>query len=121
MFTGIVREIGILQKIDQSGDTKIRIGCKRRPESIEIGASISCSGVCLTVVALGSDENGTWFEVDASAETRAKTTLASWQPGGRVNLEPALRLGDELVESVGMVWTEVSSWASTTFSFPSRL
>lgn len=96
MFTGIVREIGILQNIKPEGDTKIRIGCQRSVESIEIGASIACSGVCLTVVALGSSDGGTWFEVDASAETRAKTTLGTWKEGDRINLEPALRLGDEL-------------------------
>ncbi|MEM7056722.1 MAG: riboflavin synthase [Pseudomonadota bacterium] len=96
MFTGIVREIGKLQSIKPVGDTKIRISCRRAVESIEIGASIACSGVCLTVVALGSSESGTWFDVDASAETRAKTTLGDWVEGGDVNLEPALRLGDEL-------------------------
>ena len=96
MFTGIVREIGILQSLNQAGDTKIRISCRRSVESIEIGASIACSGVCLTVVALGTTDDGTWFDVDASAETRAKTTLGDWAEGGQVNLEPALRLGDEL-------------------------
>ena len=100
MFTGIVREVGRVRRIAQSGDTRIRISCARPPESIEIGASIACSGVCLTVVARGPDESdaaaGGWFEVDASAETRAKTTLGSWGEGTKVNLEPALRVGDEL-------------------------
>lgn len=115
MFTGIVREIGILQKINHSGDTKIRISCARPMDTIEIGASICCSGVCLTVVALGTDARGTWFEVDASEETRSKTTLGDWSEGARVNLEPALRLGDELgghivsghVDGVGEI-TEVA-------------
>ena len=96
MFTGIVREIGQILEIKQSGDTKIRIGCRRPMETIEIGASIACSGVCLTVVAKGGDHSGTWFEVDASQETRSKTTLSDWIEGTNINLEPALRLGDEL-------------------------
>jgi riboflavin synthase len=96
MFTGIVREVGRVRRISQSGDTRIRISCARPPESIEIGASIACSGVCLTVVARGRDEQGGWFEVDASGETRSKTTLGSWAEGTKVNLEPALRIGDEL-------------------------
>lgn len=96
MFTGIVREVGRVRRIAQAGDTRIRIGCARPPESIDIGASIACSGVCLTVVGRGRDETGGWFEVDASTETRAKTTLGGWAEGTRVNLEPALRVGDEL-------------------------
>jgi riboflavin synthase len=96
MFTGIVREVGRVQRIAQSGDTRIRISCARPPESIEIGASIACSGVCLTVVARGRDEGAGWFEVDASAETRARTTLGGWAEGTKVNLEPSLRVGDEL-------------------------
>ncbi|MEM9061166.1 MAG: riboflavin synthase [Pseudomonadota bacterium] len=96
MFTGIVREVGEVLTIHQAGDTKIRLGCARDSGSIEIGASISCNGVCLTVVAKGSGDSQNWFEVDASAETRSKTTLGDWQTGTLVNLEPALRLGDEL-------------------------
>ena len=96
MFTGIVREVGRVRRIAQAGDTRIRIACARPPESIEIGASIACSGVCLTVVARGRDEAGPWFEVDASSETRARTTLGEWAEGTKVNLEPALRIGDEL-------------------------
>lgn len=96
MFTGIVREIGQIREIHTSGDTRIRLGCTRAPETIEIGASIACSGVCLTVVAKGTDDSGPWFAVDASEETRSKTTLSDWQVGTPVNLEPALKLGDEL-------------------------
>lgn len=96
MFTGIVREIGHVREITQSGDTRIRIGCQRVPETIDMGASIACSGVCLTVVAKGIDDNGPWFSVDASAETRSATNVGTWQVGHAVNLEPALRLGDEL-------------------------
>lgn len=96
MFTGIIREVGHVRSIEQTGDTRIRLGCRRLPETIEIGASIACSGVCLTVIAKGRDEEGPWFDVDASAETRAVTTLGDWTPGRAVNLEPAMRLGDEL-------------------------
>ena len=96
MFTGIVQEVGRVLSIRHAGDTRIRIGCSRPAESIEIGASIACSGVCLTVVARGSDEGDSWFEVDASAETRARSTLDGWREGTKVNLEPALRVGDEL-------------------------
>ena len=92
MFTGIVREIGHVREITQSGDTRIRIGCQRLPETIDMGASIACSGVCLTVVDLGPD----WYAVDISAETLEKTTLGDWTVGRRVNLERSLRVGDEL-------------------------
>ena len=97
MFTGIVREVGRVMRINHAGDTRIRIGCARPAETMEIGASIACSGVCLTVVARGADEAvGNWFDIDASAETRARTTLGSWREGSAVNLEPSLRVGDEL-------------------------
>ena len=96
MFTGIIREVGTLIARRDAGDTYLRIGCKRAPETIEIGASIACNGVCLTVMETGTEAAQNWFEVDASAETLSKTTLGAWQPGQRVNLEPALRLGDEL-------------------------
>ncbi|MEM8790735.1 MAG: riboflavin synthase [Pseudomonadota bacterium] len=96
MFTGIVREVGRVLEIDEAGDTRIRIACARPIETIEIGASISCSGACLTVTETGETHGQAWFAVDASAETLSKTTLGSWQVGTRVNLEPALRIGDEL-------------------------
>ncbi len=96
MFTGIVREVGAVIEIDQSGDTRIRLGCQRASETIEIGASIACNGVCLTVVGKGETGTGTWFDVDASAGTRSRTTIGGWEPGTKVNLEPAMRLGDEL-------------------------
>ncbi len=96
MFTGIVREIGHVREITRSGDTKFRIGCQRVPETIEMGASIACAGVCLTVVAKGRDDDGPWFSADASAETLAKTNAGDWVIGQPINLEPAMRLGDEL-------------------------
>ncbi|MEM7507451.1 MAG: riboflavin synthase [Pseudomonadota bacterium] len=102
MFTGIVREIGRVAEIIPGGasdgrDTRLRISCARPVETIEIGASIACSGVCLTVTETGGTETGDdWFAVDASGETLSKTTLGNWRVGSPVNLEPALRLGDEM-------------------------
>ena len=104
MFTGMIREVGTLLSRREAGDTYLRIACQRAPETIEIGASIACNGVCLTVMEAGTnpgtnpgaDDGRHWFEVAASAETKDKPTLGAWQPGQRINLEPALRLGDEL-------------------------
>ncbi|MEM9099470.1 MAG: riboflavin synthase [Pseudomonadota bacterium] len=96
MFTGIVREVGRVLEIETRGDTRIRLACARPLETIEIGASISCSGVCLTVTETGTSLGQTWFAIDASAETLSKTTLGTWTTGTKVNLEPALRVGDEL-------------------------
>ena len=92
MFTGIVTDIGRVARISRGGDTRIRIACGYDTSGIDIGASIACAGVCLTVVALGPG----WFEVEASAETLSHTTLGEWAEGTRVNLERALRVGDEL-------------------------
>lgn len=92
MFTGIITDIGEVRRLERRGDLRARIGTGYDTGSIEIGASIACDGVCLTVVALGDD----WFDVDVSAETVSKTTLADWAEGRRLNLERALRLGDEL-------------------------
>ncbi|MEM7744161.1 MAG: riboflavin synthase [Pseudomonadota bacterium] len=96
MFTGIVREVGQVKAMREAGDTTFRIGCARRPETIEIGASIACNGVCLTVTATGTGAEGPWFEVDASGETLSVTTLGAWAEGTKVNLEPSLRVGDEM-------------------------
>jgi riboflavin synthase len=96
MFTGIIREVGTLLSRRDSGDTYLRIACQRAPETIETGASIACNGICLTVMETGTDDGRHWFEVAASAETKARTTLGDWRPGQRINLESALRLGDEL-------------------------
>ena len=96
MFTGIIREVGTLLIRREAGDTYLRIACQRAPETIETGASIACNGICLTVMEAGTDQGRHWFEVAASAETKDKTTLGAWRPGQRINLEPALRLGDEL-------------------------
>ena len=96
MFTGIIREVGTLLSRRDIGDTYLRVACLRAPAAIEIGASIACNGICLTVMETGTEDSQHWFEVAASAETKARTTLDGWQPGQRINLEPSLRLGDEL-------------------------
>ncbi|MFK7943805.1 MAG: riboflavin synthase [Paracoccaceae bacterium] len=96
MFTGIVREVGRVLKISRPSDTKIRISCTWAPNTLEIGASVSCNGACLTITATGTDAPDNWFEIDASDETLSKTTIGDWEVGTIINLEPALRLGDEL-------------------------
>ncbi|KPP85754.1 MAG: riboflavin synthase, alpha subunit [Rhodobacteraceae bacterium HLUCCO07] len=92
MFTGIVTDIGKIRALDQRGDLRARIATGYDTATIDIGASIACDGVCLTVVALGED----WFEVEISAETVSKTNLDGWDEGHRINLERALKVGDEL-------------------------
>ena len=94
MFTGIITDIGRILTVEKRGDLRARIGTGYDTAGIDIGASIACDGVCLTVVALGAD----WFEVDVSAETVSKTNIGQngWPVGRRLNLERALRLGDEL-------------------------
>jgi riboflavin synthase len=98
MFTGIVTDIGEVVAVDPRGEglARLRIACCYDPETIAIGASIACSGVCLTVVERGKDGNRSWFAVDAAAETLRVTTVGAWRRGTRVNLERALRVGDEL-------------------------
>ncbi|TVP71976.1 MAG: riboflavin synthase [Rhodobacteraceae bacterium] len=92
MFTGIITDIGEIRALTQEGDLRARIATRYDTGAIDLGASIASDGVCLTVVALGPD----WYEVQVSAETVAKTNLGDWQLGQRVNLERALRLGDEM-------------------------
>jgi riboflavin synthase len=92
MFTGIITDIGRVVALERRGDLRARIATGYDTGTIDIGASIACDGVCLTAVALGPD----WFEVEISAETLSKTNLGTWAEGGRINLERALRVGDEL-------------------------
>ena len=92
MFTGIITAIGRVEAIADKGDRLVRIGCGWDCATIHIGASIACSGICLTVI----DRQDHWFEVAASAETIAVTTLGGWQVGDSINLERALCVGDEL-------------------------
>jgi riboflavin synthase len=92
MFTGIVTDVGQVLAHEERGDLRLRIGCAYDMMQVALGASIACSGVCLTVVDKGPD----WFAVDVSAETRARTAPGLWEEGARLNLERALKIGDEL-------------------------
>lgn len=92
MFTGIVTDIGTITDLKQEGDLRVRIQTGYDTSAIDMGASIASDGVCLTVVGLGPD----WYDVQVSAETVSKTNLSAWVVGRRVNLERALRVGDEL-------------------------
>ncbi|HEY6995779.1 MAG TPA: riboflavin synthase [Xanthobacteraceae bacterium] len=98
MFTGIVTDIGevVAVELRAEGLARLKIACGYDPGTIDVGASIACSGVCLTVVGRGRDGNRGWFAVDAAAETLRVTTIGGWRAGTRVNLERALKIGDEL-------------------------
>lgn len=92
MFTGIVSDVGTIATVEDRGDRRVRIETAYDTATIDMGASIACSGVCLTVVGTGPG----WFDVDVSAESVRRTAPDMWQPGRRLNLERALRLGEEL-------------------------
>jgi riboflavin synthase len=92
LFTGIVTDIGIVRSVEQRGDLRLTIDCSYDMDTVDLGASIACSGACLTVVDKGED----WFAVDISGETISKTAPGLWSEGARLNLERALRVGDEL-------------------------
>jgi riboflavin synthase len=92
MFTGIVTDVGSVRSAEQRGDLRLVVETAYDLDGVDLGASISCSGVCLTVVDKGDD----WFAVDVSGETISKTAAEHWQQGASLNLERALRLGDEL-------------------------
>ncbi|MDQ4088665.1 MAG: riboflavin synthase [Pseudomonadota bacterium] len=92
MFTGIITDVGTIEAVEPRGDLRVRIGCNYDMATVDLGASIACSGVCLTVV----DKGDGWFAVDVSAETQSRTAPDLWSQGRRLNLERALRLGDEL-------------------------
>ena len=98
MFTGIVTDIGDVVAVRQraEGLHRIKIACSYPRASIVEGASIACSGACLTVVAIGEEDGRTWFSVDAAAETLRLTTVGGWRHGTKINLERALKVGDEL-------------------------
>ncbi len=98
MFTGIISDLGEVIDVKEQADAlrRLSIACSYDPDSIDLGASIACSGVCLTVVERGRTGNRSSFAVEAAAETLRATTAASWQRGTRLNLERSLRLGDEL-------------------------
>ena len=127
MFTGIVSDIGEIVSVDpggKEGDRRFVIATKHDMTPIAIGASIACDGVCLTVVATGETPRG-WFDVEISAETVSKTNLGAWHPGRRLNLERALRVGDELgghivsghVDGVAGIVAMQEEGASTRFTF----
>ncbi len=126
MFTGIVTDIGEITDLQQRGDTRMQISCAYDVAGLELGASVSCSGACLTVVETGSDKAGRgWFAVEASQETLDCTTLGAWSVGTRINLERALKVGDELgghivsghVDGVGAVASRTPEGDSERFVF----
>ena len=121
MFTGIITDIGTVQKLEQRGDLHARIATSYDTATIDIGASIACDGVCLTAVALGQG----WFDVDISAESVSVTTIQTWAEGKRLNLERALKVGDELgghivsghVDGVAEIVAMKDEGESTRFTF----
>lgn len=131
MFTGIVTDLGRVLSIGQGPDPRIRIRTRYDLSTVEIGASISCSGCCLTVVDKGEEKGEGWFAAQASAETFSKTTLGRWRMDSPVNLERALKVGDELgghivtghVDGVGRIVRIVEDGGShrVTVSIPAAL
>tara|TARA_R110000824_G_scaffold399843_1_gene606060 strand:+ start:146645 stop:147256 length:612 start_codon:yes stop_codon:yes gene_type:complete len=125
MFTGIVSDVGRVRSVEKRGDTRFVIETIYEPDSMALGASIACSGCCLTVVEKGNDNGANWFAVDASAETLDCTVLGSWTTGTRINLERALKAGDELgghivsghVDGVGSIIDIRSDGDSKRFTF----
>ena len=124
MFTGIITDVGRVLALENRGDLRARIATRYNVSGIDIGASIASDGVCLTVVAKGKsldcDLQG-WYDIDISAETVSKTSLAAWTVGKRVNLERSLKVGDELgghivsghVDGVATIVDMVNDGAST--------
>ena len=131
MFTGIVTAIGTIERVEQRGDLRVRITCPFDPATIAIGASIACSGVCLTVVERGGEAGAAWFAVDVSAETVGRTAAGMWREGRRINLEASLRVGDELgghivsghVDAVGHIadWQPEGASTRLTIRAPAEL
>lgn len=131
MFTGIVTALGTIASVEPRGDLRVRVVCPFNPEDMAIGASIACSGVCLTVVERGGTAGDAWFAVDVSGETVSRTAEGQWREGRAINLEPALKLGDELgghivtghVDAVGHVVAAQAAGGSTrlTIAAPAEL
>jgi riboflavin synthase len=96
MFTGIVTDKGRITGVETRGDLRVTIGTAYDMATVDLGASIACSGVCLTVVDKGANEEGGWFAVDVSGETQSRTAPGMWAEGRALNLERALKVGDEL-------------------------
>ena len=120
MFTGIITDVGRVRSIEQRGDTRLVLETRYDMATVDMGASIACNGACLTVV----DKGEGWFAVDASAETLNMTVLGSWKAGDPVNLERALKVGDELgghivsghVDGVGVIVSRRSEGGSVRFT-----
>ena len=96
MFTGIITDVGRVTSLEQRGDLKARIETSYSADGIDLGASIACNGVCLTVIDKGQSGDKGWFDVEISAESVSKTNIGDWQVGAPINLERALKVGDEL-------------------------
>ena len=133
MFTGIVTDIGTVVAVEPRANNlrRVKISCRYPRASIVDGASIACSGVCLTVTGAGEDEHGTWFTADAAAETLGVTTVGNWKHGTRINLERPLKVGDELgghmvaghVDGVAVLAerNDMTDMAELTFRAPAAL
>ena len=131
MFTGIITDIGTILAREDRGDTRLVIGTAYDTDTIDLGASIACSGACLTVVDKGLDATGHWFAIDASGETLVRTAPGMWDQGRRLNLERALKIGDELgghivtghVDAVGTIVSviPVGDSVGVTVSAPAEL
>jgi riboflavin synthase len=134
MFTGIISDIGRVRRVMPGSDVRLDIETIYDPAGIALGASIACSGVCLTVIEKGTDAARHWFAVEVSPETLSLTTLANWTAGTAVNLERAMKVGDEFgghivsghVDGVGEIVSAKpvgDKWGSTEFVFgaPAKL
>ena len=121
MFTGIITDIGTIRSVTRAGDTRFEIVTSYDLATVALGASSACNGCCLTVIEKGKD----WFAIQASAETLSKTTLGQWTQGTRINLERALKIGDELgghivsghVDGLGEILSITPEGGSQRFSF----
>ena len=120
MFTGIITDIGTIERVEALADTRVRISTSYDLTTVDLGASIACSGVCLTVVDKSAAGTPGWFAVDVSGETISRTASGQWSGGRRLNLERALRLGEELgghivtghVDGVGTVESVIEEGGS---------
>lgn len=131
MFTGIVTDIGRIKSLARKGDWRCEIASHYDAKTIDLGASILCSGVCLTVVARGDEADGAWFAVDVSEETRRATNLSNWNVGSAINLERSLKVGEEIgghivlghVDGTGKIESIAPENASIRYRFsaPARL
>lgn len=136
MFTGIITDIGQVTKITRDtggewGDTRMEISCRYDPDTIDIGASISCSGACMTVIEKVKTKEGCIFAVEVSDESLSKTHLGDWEVGTKLNLERAMKVGDEYgghmvsghVDAVGHVLEieEIAGSHRIRFSAPQDL